>query len=68
MTRYLAIQHNAEGRPCGWGLATSTEAAKAEAKRQYDSHGFEGHGCYPGEEKGEMSVTPLVEDEEEARS
>lgn len=47
MKKWLVVQQNTEGRPCGWGLASDREEAKAEAKRQWDDH-----YCYVGEEKG----------------
>jgi len=51
--RYLVIQTNSEGRPCGWGLSFNEERAAKLAEAQYSTHGH-GNGCYPGEEKGRM--------------
>lgn len=56
MRTFLAIQENGEGRPCGWGLASTREVAREEARKQYASHGFEGHGCYPGEVEGACRI------------
>lgn len=49
--RYTAIQHNADGRPCGWGDASTKEVAVEVALKMYY-----GHSCYPGESKGELTV------------
>ncbi len=48
----MAIQHNTDGRPCGWGIANDVETASREAIRQYNNH-----CCYSGEEKGELSFS-----------
>jgi len=55
--KWLAIQPNSEGRPCGWGSSVDKHAAELEATRQWMSHGHpEGSGCYPGEKRGRMTV------------
>ena len=59
MTKYLAIQTNGDGRPCGWGIAANRQDARAEAERQWRRHGH-GSRCYPGEERGEVFVHELA--------
>ena len=56
--KWLIVQTNSEGRPCGWGLSTDKRAAKDEAQRQFD-----GHRCYPGEKRGEV-LMHLIEAED----
>lgn len=57
MDRVMVVQTNGDGRPCGWGIAPTEEAARAEAQRQWDTHGHPaGAGCYPGERKGVVEV------------
>lgn len=51
--RFLAIQTNDAGRPCGWGLATSIKAAKEEARRQYAA------GAHAKDPRGEMVLHAL---------
>jgi hypothetical protein len=55
--KWLAVQKNSDGRPCGWGLSTNREQAVVEARRQYEKH-----ECYLGERKGKLEVTE-IEDE-----
>lgn len=50
----LVIIHNTDGRPCGWGMAPTEEAARREAQRQWDHH-----HCYEGERRGKTSTTIL---------
>jgi hypothetical protein len=60
--KYLVIQTNSEGRPCGWGKSADKPAAEAEAARQYGMHGYpEGEGCYPGEARGRLFIHKLWE-------
>lgn len=54
---YLAIQHNSDGRPCGWGRSTNKQAAIEEAKNQYRNH-----ECYATEELGRMTITEIAKD------
>lgn len=54
---YLAIQENADGRPCGWGLASTRKAAIEEAEARYAGHMHAGaYGCYLGERSGALRV------------
>lgn len=50
----LVIVHNSDGRPCGWGIATTVGAATDEAFRQYESH-----ECYEGERRGKVTTHHL---------
>jgi hypothetical protein len=50
----LVIIENEQGRPCGWGLAMTREAALAEAERQWKLH-----VCDPGERRGKTIVNDL---------
>ena len=51
MVAKMVIQHNTDGRPCGWGLAETEEEAREIAERYWNNH-----KCYPGEERGQLSV------------
>ncbi len=57
MARFLAIQTNSDGRPCGWGVASTRQAARDEAERQWKAHG----SCYQGELRGDVIVHELGE-------
>jgi hypothetical protein len=48
---YMAIQHNDDGRNCGWAIGPVREKVVTAAGKYWDSH-----ECYPGEEKGELEV------------
>lgn len=50
----LVIIHNSDGRPCAWGLAPTQELARAEAERQWADH-----LCYPGEERGQVTMNDM---------
>lgn len=59
----MVVQPNSDGRPCAWGVASSEHEARAEAGRQWDTHGHPpGEGCYPGERKGKPIVHGLKTD------
>lgn len=64
--RFLAIQTNTDGRPCGWAVAPTRQRARDEAESYWRTHGPRGNGCYPGEERGEILVQELPQHETEA--
>lgn len=64
----LAIQTNTDGRPCAWGIAPTEKQAVEIADAQWCKHGevtgvdSDGNDirtgyCYPGEERGPISVS-----------
>ena len=59
--KYLIIQCNEFGRPCGWGLSTDKKLAKEEAQRQYNT------SAYKDDPRGELLIhlleTERTEDE-----
>lgn len=50
----LVIVHNADGRPCGWGMSISDANAREAAEVQYGNH-----SCYRGEKRGKTTTTLL---------
>lgn len=62
MKKFLVIQTNTDGRPCGWGLSVDKMLASETAEHQWKLHGHpSGSGCYPGEERGELVVHEVEE-------
>lgn len=56
--RFLAIQENSDGRPCGWGASDRLATAEQMASRQYGDH-----CCYPGETPGPLRTLKLGPDQ-----
>lgn len=59
--RYFAAQKNTDGRVCCWAVRSTAEAARKRAAELWDGHGGSGEGCYPGEKRGEIEITPIPE-------
>jgi hypothetical protein len=56
---FMAMQHNSDGRVCGWATGSDLDAVKAEAERQYAAH-----ECYPGEQRGSLCTLQRDGDDE----